>query len=61
MPNPIHAGIAGSLSTARATAARVSNDPASQGIITRGKRCLRMLGIERLEDLVKEVETEQRR
>ncbi len=57
-PIPIHADIAGRVSTTRETVARVMNDLARQGIVKRDKGALRILDIERLEDMVEEIRGE---
>ncbi|MEX2643209.1 MAG: Crp/Fnr family transcriptional regulator [Acetobacterales bacterium] len=57
-PIPIHADIAGRVSTTRETVARVMNDLARQGVVKREKGALRILDVERLEGMVEEIRGE---
>lgn len=54
-PIPIHADIAGRVSTTRETVARVMNDLARQNILKRGKDALEVLDVSRLAAMVEEV------
>lgn len=57
-PIPIHADIAGRVSTTRETVARVMNDLARQNILKRGKDALEVLDVNRLAAMVEEVRGE---
>ena len=54
-PIAVHGDIASSVSTTRATVARVMNDLARQGIVERTKDSLVLPNVERLQELVEEV------
>lgn len=54
-PIPVHGDIASRISTTRETVARVLNDLARQGVVTRTKDSLLVNDVERLGDLVEEV------
>ena len=57
-PIPIHADIAGRVSTTRETVARVMSDLSRQGVLSRGKSALDVPDVDRLAAMVEEVRGE---
>lgn len=54
-PIPVHGDMAGRVGTTRETVARTMNDLARRGIVERGKDVLKILDIEKLQDMVDEM------